>query len=62
MLNAWTDVFQDPGKRTTGTGPQKYAITGPHWKGTLPSGVKEYKSATAMVWILGRIYCTGTPR
>ncbi|MFO0788955.1 MAG: DUF1254 domain-containing protein [Pirellulales bacterium] len=61
MLNAWTDVFQDPGKRTTGTGAQKYAITGPHWKGTLPSGVKEYKSATAMVWIIGRIYCTGTP-
>jgi hypothetical protein len=61
MLNAWTDVFQDPGKRTTGTDPQKYAITGPHWKGTLPSGLKEYKSATAIVWILGRIYCTGTP-
>ncbi len=61
MLNAWTDVFQDPGKRTTGTGPQKYAITGPNWKGTLPHGVTEYKSSTAMVWILGRIYCTGTP-
>jgi hypothetical protein len=61
MLNAWTDVFQVPGKRTTGTGPQKYAITGPHWKGSLPTGVKEYKSATSMVWILGRIYCTGTP-
>ena len=29
--------------------------------GTLPAGVKEYKSATNMVWILGRIYCTGTP-
>jgi hypothetical protein len=23
--------------------------------------VKEYKSPTAIVWILGRIYCTGTP-
>ena len=31
--------FQVPGKRTTGTGPQKYAITGPGWKGTLPDGV-----------------------
>jgi hypothetical protein len=50
-----------PGKRTTGTGPQKYAITGPGWKGTLPEGVKEYKSPTSMVWLLGRIYCTGTP-
>jgi hypothetical protein len=61
MLDAWTDVFQVPGKRTTGTGPQKYAITGPHWKGTLPEGVTQYKSPTAIVWILGRIYCTGTP-
>ena len=61
MLDGWTDVFQVPGKRTTGTGPQKYAITGPGWKGTLPEGVKEYKSPTSMVWLLGRIYCTGTP-
>ncbi|MCE0522429.1 MAG: DUF1254 domain-containing protein [Methylacidiphilales bacterium] len=61
MLDGWTDVFQVPGKRTTGTGPQTYAITGPGWKGTLPAGVKEYKSPTALVWLLGRIYCTGTP-
>jgi hypothetical protein len=61
MLDGWTDVFQVPGKRTTGTGPQTYAITGPGWKGSLPKGVKEYKSPTAIVWVLGRIYCTGTP-
>jgi hypothetical protein len=61
MLDGWTDVFQSPGKRTTGTGPQKFAITGPTWKGTLPAGVTEYKSPTSMVWLLGRIYCTGTP-
>jgi hypothetical protein len=61
MLDAWTDVFQVPGKRTTGTGPQTYAITGPNWSGTLPAGVKQYKSPTDMVWILGRIYCSGTP-
>lgn len=61
MLDGWTNVFQVPGKRTTGTGPQKYAITGPGWKGELPEGVKEYKSPTNIVWLLGRIYCTGTP-
>src|ERR1700733_14707257 len=61
MLDGWTDVFQVPGKRTTGTGAQTYAITGPGWNGTLPSGVKEYKSPTSIVWLLGRIYCTGTP-
>jgi hypothetical protein len=61
MLDAWTTVFQVPGKRTTGTKAQSYAITGPNWQGTLPEGVVEYKSPTSMVWILGRTYCTGTP-
>ena len=61
MLDGWTNVFQVPGKRTTGTKAQRYAITGPGWSGTLPAGVTEYKSPTDIVWILGRIYCTGTP-
>ena len=61
MLDGWTKVFEVPGKRTTGTGAQTYAITGPGWEGTLPDGVTEYKSPTSMVWLLGRIYCTGTP-
>lgn len=61
MLDAWTNVFQVPGKRTTGTKAQKYAITGPGWSGTLPPGVVEYKSPTDVVFLIGRIYCTGTP-
>lgn len=61
MLDGWTNVFQVPGKRTTGTKAQTYAITGPGWSGELPPGVTEYKAPTGIVWILGRIYCTGTP-
>lgn len=61
MLSGWTDVFDVPGKRTTGTKAQTWAITGPGWKGTLPQGVTEYKSPTSIVWLLGRIYCDGTP-
>ncbi|WP_456151522.1 DUF1254 domain-containing protein [Defluviicoccus vanus] len=61
MLDGWTNVFQVPGSRTTGTGTQTYAITGPGWSGTLPANVTQYKSPTNLVWILGRIYCTGTP-
>jgi hypothetical protein len=61
ILSGWTDVFQVPGKRTTGGKAAVYAITGPGWTGTLPAGVTEYKSPTGMVWLLGRIYCTGTP-
>ncbi|MEZ5786938.1 MAG: DUF1254 domain-containing protein [Xanthobacteraceae bacterium] len=61
MLDGWGNVFQAPGSRTTGPGAQSYAITGPGWSGTLPAGVKAYKSPTSIVWLLGRIYCTGTP-
>ena len=61
MLDAWTNVFQVPGKRTTGTSAKTFAITAPNWKGTLPDGVIQYKSPTNIVWLLGRIYCTGTP-
>jgi uncharacterized protein (TIGR03000 family) len=61
MLSGWAEVFKVPGKRTTGTKAQTYAITGPGWTGKLPEGVTQYKSPTAMVWILGRTYCTGTP-
>ncbi|MFO1060040.1 MAG: DUF1254 domain-containing protein [Dongiaceae bacterium] len=60
FLSGWTDVFEVPGKRTTGTKAHRYAITGPGWSGELPKGVTELKSPTAMVWLLGRIYASGT--
>jgi hypothetical protein len=61
MLDAWTNVFTVPGKRTTGDGAQTYAITGPGWRGQLPAGVKQLAAPTNLIWILGRTYCTGTP-
>ncbi|MFO0828971.1 MAG: DUF1254 domain-containing protein [Phycisphaerales bacterium] len=60
MLDGWTNVFQVPGKRTTGGKAATYAITGPGWSGKLPAGVTEFKSPTGIVWILGRIYCDGS--
>lgn len=60
MLDGWTTVFDVPGKRTTGTDAQTFVVTGPGWDGTLPEGVIQYKSPTSIVWLLGRIYCTGT--
>lgn len=54
MLDAWTNVFAAPGKRTTGTGGQILLITGPRWTGSVPPGMKQVKSPTDMVWILGR--------
>ena len=61
MLDAWTNVFASPGTRNGGGKPRTFAITGPDWHGTLPPDVLEYKSPTALVWLLGRIYSSGTP-
>lgn len=60
MLNAWTDVFADPGSRTSGTKAHDFLITGPHWKGTAPQGMEVLDSDTDLVWIIGRTYCSGT--
>ena len=61
MLDGWSEVFNVASSRTTGGKAQTYAITGPGWSGTLPQGVTQVRSPTGMVWILGRIYSTGTP-
>jgi len=61
FLSGWTDVFQVPGKRTTGTEAQTFLISGPNWSGDVPEGMSHLKSPTSIVWLLGRIYCTGTP-
>ena len=62
MLDGFSEVFKVASASTTGGRPQQYAITDPDWSGTLPAGVTRVDAPTAMVWLLGRIYCTGTPR
>jgi hypothetical protein len=59
ILDAWTNIFASPGKRTTGTKAGNFAITGPGWKGTLPAGLAELKSPTNMAWIIGRTQTNG---
>lgn len=61
LLDAWTNVFADPGKRTTGTDPQDYVIVGPNWNKSLPEGMPVLHSPTNLIWIIGRTYCSGTP-
>src|SRR5262249_14441253 len=61
MLDGWSEVFEVASSRTTGGHSQIYVITGPGWSGALPQGVTQVKSPTGMVWILGRIYSSGTP-
>jgi hypothetical protein len=59
MLDTWTNVFAAPGTRTTGNGRGDFAIVGPQWKGKLPADVKEIKSPTNMIWLLGRTQTNG---
>lgn len=59
MMDAWTNVFAAPGKRTTGTRRGTFAIVGPDWRGTLPKGMQEIRSPTSMVWVLGRTQAYG---
>jgi hypothetical protein len=59
MLDAWTNVFAAPGKRTTGTGRADFAIVGPEWMGEIPAGVQTIQAPTCMVWLLGRTQTNG---
>jgi hypothetical protein len=59
MLDAWSNVFQSPGKRTTGTKKGDFAIIGPKWKGELPKDVEEITSPTETVWVNGRTQTNG---
>ncbi|GGK36549.1 DUF1254 domain-containing protein [Nocardia camponoti] len=59
MLDAWTDAFASPGKRTTGTDEQDYVIVGPEYIGELPEGIPVITAPTPIVWIIGRTQTDG---
>ena len=46
FMDAWTETFASPGKRTTGTGQGWFAIVGPDWKGKLPERAQRIDSPT----------------
>lgn len=59
LLDMWTDVFASPGKRTTGTRAQTFAIVGPDWMGDLPDGVRAIRAPTPQGWVIGRTQVNG---
>ena len=61
FLDAYTNVVDVPGKRTTGGKAATYLLTGPGWQGQVPAKATQIKVPTNTVWLLGRTYCTGTP-
>lgn len=59
MLDMWTDVFVAPGKRTTGTKAETFAVVPPGWKGDVPKNTTRVDTPTSIVWVLGRIQTNG---
>jgi hypothetical protein len=59
VLDMWTDVFANPGKRTTGTQEGHFALVPPGWAGTVPQGISRIDSPTGIVWIIGRTQTNG---
>lgn len=59
LLSGWTDVFANPGTRTSGNKAQHFAIVGPFWKGELPKEVERINAPTNLVWIVGRTQTDG---
>src|SRR5262249_27863458 len=59
FMDAWTETFSAPGKRTTATKEGWFAVVGPGWKGKLPERAQRIDSPTNIVWLLGRTQTNG---
>lgn len=60
MYSLWMPVIESPGKRNAGGAAANYLLTGPGWQGAVPAGMKQIKSPTRYLLILGRTYADGT--
>lgn len=59
LMDMWTDVFANPGKRITGSGAGAYVIVGPGWQGDLPKGVERIDAPDPVVRLVGRTSALG---
>ncbi len=59
MLDLWSDVFANPGKRTTGTAAQDFVVTPPGYAGEVPADATVIAAPTPYVWIIGRTQTNG---
>lgn len=59
MLDMWTDVFANPGKRTTGTAARDFVVMSPDHAGEVPPDLPVISAPTPHVWIVGRTQTNG---
>ncbi|MCB9924276.1 MAG: DUF1254 domain-containing protein [Planctomycetaceae bacterium] len=60
MYSMQMNVVQSLGSRTTGGKAGKFLVTGPGWNGEVRVGMKQVKSPSKYMLILGRTYADGT--
>jgi len=56
FVDAYSNVFKNLGRRSTGSRSGTYLITGPDWNGSVPQGLVVIKSPTNYVWLRGHTY------
>jgi len=59
LLDMWTEVFANPGKRTTGTAATDLLVVPPSWTGPVPAGYGLIHAPTPHAWIVGRFQTNG---
>ena len=59
MLDMWTDVFASPGKRTSGTGPQRYVVALREHDTSQIDDAEVIVAPTPYVWVIGRTQTHG---
>jgi hypothetical protein len=59
LLDAYANTFRYVGRRATGTKEGTYAIVGPKWQGTIPTGVQRIDAPTNLVLAFTRTLVSG---
>ncbi|VGO12456.1 hypothetical protein PDESU_01009 [Pontiella desulfatans] len=61
LMDGYSEMIDVIGAGVEGEDQKEYLVVSKGWKGEVPAGMMKIESPTAMIWMCGRIYCTGTP-
>lgn len=61
LMDGYSEIIDVIGAGESGEDNREYLVVSKGWNGEVPEGMTKIESETAMIWLCGRIYCTGTP-